>query len=83
MKNLVTWVVFGSVGLLILGALGAGAGSYLYSLGNQNATFCTTYTTYGAGTCGAANQTSIVPVTLLAGTVVPIIFFVAIAMKFL
>lgn len=84
-KTTITWVILGVVGLMILGALGTGSGSYLYNLANQNATRCQAVNSPDVLQCvgSVGNSSLISPVILLAGTVVPIIFFVAIAMKFI
>jgi LPXTG-motif cell wall-anchored protein len=62
-RQIITYIVFGVVALLVLGALGTGAGSYLYNLANPNTTLTT--------------------VILMSGTILPILWFVAIALKFI
>lgn len=75
-KQVLIFAVLGVVGLLILGALGGGAGSYLYELANQNTSRCAT------GNCTASDVPNTM-VILMAGTIVPIIWFVAVALKLL
>lgn len=60
-KTIITFVVFGVVALLVLGALGSGSGSYLYQLANPNTTLTT--------------------VILMSGTILPILWFVAVILK--
>jgi hypothetical protein len=62
-KEIIVFAVMGVVALLIVGALGTGASSYLYNLGVPN-------TTSGA-------------VVVISGTVLPILFLVAIVLKFI
>ena len=62
-RTIITFIVFGVVALLVLGALGTGSGSYLYSLANPNTTLTT--------------------VILMSGTILPILWFVAVALKFI
>ena len=82
-KSLIFWVILGSVGLLILGSLGFGSGSYLYDLSNQNADKCTNGAPLTASTCAGENLTANAPVELIAGTIIPIIFIVAVALRFI
>lgn len=62
-KAIITYIVFGVVALLVLGALGTGSGSYLFTLANPN--------------------TSLATVVLMSGTILPILWFVAVALKFI
>lgn len=75
-RTIITFVVFGVVALLVMGALGSGSGSYLYLLENQNNTQCLAYPC-----TGAANTSSAPSVILMAGTIIPIIWFVAVVLK--
>ncbi len=83
-KAVITWVVLGVVGLLILGALGQGSGSYLYNLEHQNTTKCAyNGDSYDVNHCIGANATDNTNIGLIAGMVIPIIFFVAVVMRFI
>jgi len=78
-KELITLVVLSVVGMIVVGAMGYGAGSYLYSLGAPNATACPNW--YAWGNCTGGYTLSAVQV--ISGTVVPIIFLIGLGMKFL
>lgn len=82
-KQLIIYVVFGVVALLILGGLSTGTGAWTYNLQNTNSSTCTNYNgSFGVSNCTAISGNN-ASITSIAGTVVPIIFFAAIILKLL
>lgn len=77
-KELIIFVALAVVALLVIGALGTGQGSYVYSLNNANTSACNFNVT--GGNC--ISSTPNYAVNIISGAVVPILFLVAIGLKF-